>query len=383
MTTTTTATAAMATTVKSGHDVSKNITANDFHDAVTTMVHDSKFIESTKSTRVPLAMLAFAKIVVDHVLRPKDINVQEHFNGLTMSVPPLQQSIMAPEYHSIVGQKLLYVDWIGMCGLEITCPHCQNGVLLNDRTNFSKNKILFPIYVIDGPPMWAMIMSMTCSRCKHRVNSNAAEVLCTLPACARSAYPVETKHALSKNSHIGVSATTVFDLLMPTHGNGDLCSWLLYHAINRAYLERVEDYYSIHTIKGSAEKEGPSKYVELHGHYVRAYPPTGDGIRDAYDAACSNSCTPWHLSDHDRHVREIQKVGCSSIFAQDHTHKVTDNYYQKKGLGAFALWDCANENGEIAAAVLVPTTKTIHFAHAATALTKRPHFNPSAMYSDT
>jgi len=70
-------------------------------------------------------------------------------------------------------------------------------------------------------------------------------------------------------------------------------------------------------------------------------------------------------------------------FAQDHTHKVVDNYYEKKGLGAFALWDCANENGEIASAVLVPTTKTIHYSHAATALTKRQSFQPKAMYSDT
>jgi len=53
------------------------------------------------------------------------------------------------------------------------------------------------------------------------------------------------------------------------------------------------------------------------------------------------------------------------VFAQDHTHEVVKNYFNKKTLGVTALWDCANENGEIASAVLVSTTKTKDFAHAA------------------
>jgi len=120
--TTTTATAAMATTVVS------NVTANDFHNGVTTMLQDSKFVESTKSNRVPLPMLAFAKLVVDRLLRQKDLNLQEYFDGLTMTVPSVQQSIVSPEYHSIVGQKLLYVNWMCMYGMEISCPHSVNTV---------------------------------------------------------------------------------------------------------------------------------------------------------------------------------------------------------------------------------------------------------------
>jgi len=359
------------------------VTALDLHHGVNEMVNDANFVAAAKSNKAPLPMLAFAKIVVDSILRPKEVDAHQYFDGMTMTVPAVKQFTKSPEYHSTAGQKLLYVDW-NMYGLRITCRHCKQGVLRNDRTNFSKNKILFPIFGIDGPLQWAMVMSMTCPCCRHRVNANASEVLCDLPAYTRGGYPVESKYALNKNSHIGVSATTVFNLLMPTYGNGDLCSRLLYHAINRLYAQKVEDYYSYgYTTKKPEPREGTRQYVELHGEYIRTYPPTGDGIRNTYDKACSNSHMPWNLSDHDRHVREIQKVGCRSIFAQDHTHKVTDNYYQKKSLGAFALWDCANENGEIASAVLVPTTKTIHFAHAAKALTRRERFTPSAMYSDT
>ena len=116
---------------------------------------------------------------------------------------------------------------------------------------------------------------------------------------------------------------------------------------------------------------------------MTAFPPLGDLIRDTCDSACSNGNTPWGISDHDRHVREIQSVSCHSSFAQDHTHEVCKNCFQKKRLGAHALWDVAAETGEIASAVSVPSTKTVHFVHAAMALTRREAFSPTVMHSDT
>ena len=199
------------------------------------------------------------------------------------------------------------------------------------------------------------------------MNANSGEVLSRLPACARNAHPVETKHALdNKNSHIGITATTVFDLLMPTCGNGDLCSRLLFHATNRSCAARVEEHHSFY--KRTNKKEPPKAHVDICGHCVTAFPPLGDSIRDTCDAACSNAHAPWGVSDHDRHVREIQSVSCQSSFAQDHTHEVCKNHFKKKRIGANALWDVATETGEIASAVLVPSTKTTHFAHAAICL---------------
>ena len=149
--------------------------------------------------------------------------------------------------HSIVGQKLLCVDWIKMHGLEMTCLRCKRGTLRNDRTNFSKNKMLFPTFMLEGPPQWAMAQSMVCSCCKWRVSSNNGELLCTLPPHARQAYPVETKCAVNKNSHMGRSAADVMDLLMPTHGNGDLCSRLFFNAMNK---HRISALPTDHTKKG-------------------------------------------------------------------------------------------------------------------------------------
>ena len=123
-------------------------------------------------------------------------------------------------------------------------------------------------------------------------------------------------------------------------------------------------------------------YIKKDGVFMRSYPPLGKSIRDLFDVASSNDQNPWNTSDKECHTREIQSVGCRLTFAQDHTFDVLKNYMPKK-IGATTLWDCATETGEIALAVLVPTTKTKHFAHAAKRLADRSHFNPQVMYSDT
>jgi len=354
---------------------------DDLCDAVSAKVKDEAFRKEHEKNRAPLAMVAFAGLVVERIVRPNNgIMIKKYFQGLTMEVPP-SLACSDPHYHSIIGQKLLLVDWKKMFNLQIPCPSCKTTTLSNDRTNFSKNKILFPIFVLDGPPQWCMVMSMKCNKCKARFDSNNSEILCKLPAYAMSAYPVDSKYATgNNNSHIGRDATNVFDLLLPTYGNGDLCSRMLYNAINRSYIEKAASYYSYHIEK---ESTTTTPYVERDGQYITFYPPLGDAIRDWYDEASNTSHNPWGISDHDRHTREIQGVQCHSIFAQDHTHEVTKNYLHKKKIGAEALWDVSTETGEIASAVLVPTTKTIHFSHAAIQLSKRPSFNPTAMCSDT
>jgi len=263
ITNTVTTTTQFTATCAEGNDIDRPMISRE-PCPVTQLIPDPSFLAKHKNSKAPIAMLAFARTVVKRIIRNKRADTLGHFNGLTMTVPATNS--MHPQYHSIVGQKLLNVDWIMMYGLEINCPRCKASNLTNDRTNFSKNKLLFPIFVIDGPPLWCMVMSMTCPCCRYRVDANTGEVLCSLPAYARNAYPVETKHAFdNKNLHIGQSATTVFDLLMTTHGNGDLCSRLLYNAINRSYIERVENYYSL-------QKEGALPYVEKDGEHITKYP---------------------------------------------------------------------------------------------------------------
>lgn len=109
--------------------------------------------------------------------------------------------------------------------------------------------------------------SLKCPSCKATIQANSGEILRDLPACARLAYPVETKYAIeNKLCHLSKSVTNAMDLLMPMCRNGDLISRLLYNAINRSYIERLEAYYSSYK-----RKEGvvPNVYLEKDGEYVK------------------------------------------------------------------------------------------------------------------
>jgi len=279
-----------------------------------------------------------------------------------------------PEHHSVVAQTLLVLDWKRAFGLEAPCPTCNNP-LQNDRTNWSKNKTLFPIFGLDGAPQWAIVMTMKCPCCKQRFNANDGAILCRLPAYAAAAYPVEPKFAQSRNCHVSKTATDSFDLLMTTYANGDLCSHLLYNAVNQAYLSKISAHCSYH--KGQREPKNVLPYPAKDGWYVKYYPPLGSLICNMFDSA-SRQQNPWGICDYMRWTREIQSVKCEGgMFAQDHTFDVLKNCYNKKG--AMALWDVATDTGEIVSAVLVYSVKTKDYAHAAEQLSRRQHFNPAAM----
>jgi hypothetical protein len=76
----------------------------------TALVKDPEFAEKYKSKSAPLAMMAFATVVMKRIVSLNDDTFFHHFNGLTMEVPECFGNV-EPNYHSIVGQKLLYVDW--------------------------------------------------------------------------------------------------------------------------------------------------------------------------------------------------------------------------------------------------------------------------------
>jgi len=213
--------------------------------AVIEKVNDKLFCDGHANNKAPLGMVAVASAVVDMIIRGK--KAANYFNGISFTIPACEGMHNNPHYHSIVGSKLYLVDWLRFYQLDILCPTCNNGTLVNDRTNYSKNKILFPIFQLDGPPQWCMVMSMTCRRCRSRHGANDGEILTHLPSYISSQCPVEPKYALKgNNSHLGRTSTQVFDMLMTTYGNGDLCSRLLFNTLNQTYLERVSSYYSYH-----------------------------------------------------------------------------------------------------------------------------------------
>ena len=295
----------VATTTKESN--AAHVTPWELCQSVTERVNESSFIDKHKSKAAPLAMIAFADVVSKQINQRKDF-FRHHFVGLTMTVPVIDDCT-EPNYHSIMGQRLLLVDWTRY-GITVPCPDATcAGNLANDRTNYSKNKTLFPIFGLDGPPAWCIVMSMVCSCCKRRFDANSADVLVAIPPHAANQYPVDTKYALTtKNSHLAYTATEVFDSVMLTYGNGELCSTLLYGAINKDYLKRITSYYSVCNNKrigsvGAALAFKP--YVSKDGTFIKQYPPHGDTIRECYDEAANSSLNHWGISDHDRHTREI------------------------------------------------------------------------------
>lgn len=143
----------------------------ELYKTVTALIKEPAFFEKQLSNTAPLPMVAFAKVVVDQIILNKDVDMHNHMQGITFTVPE-HREYTEPHYYSIVGQKLLYVDWTKVYGVTIPCPRkdkhvpcCPTGVLKNDRTHFSKNSIIFPIFVMEGPPQWCMVQSMKCEYC--------------------------------------------------------------------------------------------------------------------------------------------------------------------------------------------------------------------------
>jgi len=122
--------------------------------AVSEMVTNGDFDEKHKSKGAPLAMIAFASEVSDKIMHTKEFFF-DHFRGIEMEVPACRDDVPDnPHYHSIIGQKLLCIDWEVTHGIQVPCPDpACNGTLRSDRSNFSKNKTLFPTCGLDGPPM--------------------------------------------------------------------------------------------------------------------------------------------------------------------------------------------------------------------------------------
>jgi hypothetical protein len=84
-------------------------------------------------------MIAFAKFVIEKIVNDNTVPYEDYFDGLTITVPDVL-GLVSPEYHSIIGQKLLLVNWSQSYGLELQCPNlcCStNGKLQQLRMNFS------------------------------------------------------------------------------------------------------------------------------------------------------------------------------------------------------------------------------------------------------
>jgi len=99
-------------TTKMATKINENETLDGEHfcQEVTKIVNKPSFVNEHTKSRAPLAMLAFAAVVVEKIINKKKIH--QHFDGMTFQVPPSKEMYSNPHCHSVVGQQLLCVDWI-------------------------------------------------------------------------------------------------------------------------------------------------------------------------------------------------------------------------------------------------------------------------------
>lgn len=217
----------------------------------------------------------------------------------------------------------------------------------NDRTNFSKNETLFPIFDLVGAPSWCMVQVMVCTKWWHQHDLNTGEALVGVPGHVSECCPVEPKFALSTGtSHIAETAMAVFDSTMLTCGNSDVCSGPLHNAINKAHLNKLRHSTHHPTAPASAVPKKTGNSLSCFLHLV---------------TLCETSVTRLQLLTLTNGVQSVTRSGTLmrskgfAVNAQDCTFQVVKNHRKST---AKALWDVATETGETATAVLVPTTKT-------------------------
>jgi len=86
-----------------------------FFKAVTQLVENKAFAKQHKNKMAPLAIMAFAEELAENIIFKK--RTHEIFSGIAMEIPHCEEAYNNPHYQTIVGQKLLCVDWEHSCGL--------------------------------------------------------------------------------------------------------------------------------------------------------------------------------------------------------------------------------------------------------------------------
>lgn len=377
--------------------------ATKLREYVDSMMKLEKDMSSRKLHGCPKTIIAVTKYVRDNCVPPRmktDSNemidspqssvAMENYRmlfpegNMEYSIPKESKSVIpSPFYHSIESHKILWVQWelnYPDINLGCTTDSCD-GTLIHDRTNFSKDGVLFPIYECGQPHIWAVVMSYCCNKCNKRVNGNDGELLVQLPSHIRDAYPVHPRYAFG-NFHLSKATSESLEHVIVTYGNGEYFSKSLYQRMYSLYVRNTNNYYS--QCSYLQKKFGNCEIIKYpnFNEFIGVYYPDGAKFRELYEKAQISILTDCGYSEMDRYTREIQSVECSLTIAQDHTMEVVKNYMRTQ-VDAKAVWTCCNEYGEIAAAVLVRDTKSSQYAHAAEQLARRPNFKPKVMYADT
>ena len=283
-----------------------------------------------------------------------------------------------PEYTVLEGTKIFFLDWLDMYPhIKFPSP-CCNSSWTHERSNYSKNKKLFPIYNADGTVMWGSVKRYRCVTCDVIFHANDQRLLLSLPADIRSKYPVEPNYAINYGDgggfHLSIAASDELDFIMKTYGNGEFFSKKLFQMAGRQYLRLLERYIS----RAKPGQDFPSDFKK----WLHRLPPSGNTLRDLYYSS-QNSTMVYGVSHLQRYQIELQSVGATNpadsiTICTDHTFAVVKNYYNRMK----ACFTLKISTGETAAAYLVESTSIAEVMHGLAQLVKKRNFSPAVWWSD-
>jgi hypothetical protein len=288
----------------------------------------------------------------------------------------------SPFYDSITGESFVYLDWkMIFPSVPLLCFHCkcrgdieEDNHLHHDRTNFSKDRSLFPLWTPKGTADWCVIMSYKCLKCKSTYKANDGELLQLLPAYARSIYPVKPRYASGK-FHLHQDLTDDLDLLMKTYANPRFISNKMYRKFNARYTDKVASYLS---------KNPTQDFVSYDEFVGDCLPPSQRLIRDYFEAAENSPLTPYGYSQVERYEREMQAVAVEAgeKIAFDWTFQSIKNYNLPGSKAIFT--GNKGSTKEIITLAIVDSTAGKQVSHLIMQMVKKRRiFKPAVLYTDT
>ena len=291
-----------------------------------------------------------------------------------------------PPYHSIEGMSVFLLDWESMFP-DIVLPKCMErgcaGTLLRDRTNFSKNKTLFPVFVSGGLPMWGSVMVYKCESCHASWNGNDGCFLAQLDDHIASAYPVEPRYALANyRFHLSIDLTEELESIMLSNGSGDAFSKRLHRSQCNSFKRMIRTYASkakISQLRGGYPENWSILFEEWNGKFV----PSGAQLRSYYLDGETSPLTPYGYSNQERYRRELQQVGKDINYkaaAIDWTFQVLKTYVSLPG--AKACFTFKASDGQMAGVAIVRSTAVAEISHFLIQLVSKRSIKVQVLYTD-
>ena len=279
-------------------------------------------------------------------------------------------------YYPICGLKMIYLDWkMIFPNLKLDCPNCHRGPLLHYRTNFSKERLLFPLFDGTGAPTLCVLMKYKCQLCNVIISANNGRLLQSLPSNIRQVYPVEPRFAHGR-FHFAISASDDLQFLMRTYANAKFVSETYFRKLGLQYMRMCESYL--------AHDDLYMKPEPFDAWSLGFLPPSAASIRSYFFEAERSILTPYGFSNEHRYARELQSVdvGPDETLAIDWTFQVTKNYLLPKAKAVFTAM--TGKTKEFVALAMVSSVALSQVTHLLRQMRlRRRNFAPTVLYTDT